>query len=109
MKIYKPRYSESIQILKVYNEVGTNTLPKLAEAISRPNQHTETTVLGGFNLHHPFVTSPLSLKACRLVIACAKRSERREPRACFGTSEVATYSTDRSASSRIRETISLER
>lgn len=53
MKIHNPRSTESIQIFNIYNEVGTDTLPKLAEAINNITEHTETIVLGDFNLHHP--------------------------------------------------------
>jgi hypothetical protein len=42
-----------VNIFNVYNEVGTDTLSTLAEAIGASDPPEETMVLGDFNLHHP--------------------------------------------------------
>lgn len=53
LKILNPCSGRKMHILNVYNEVGTNTLATLGEAMGIPGQHNEAVVLGDFNLHHP--------------------------------------------------------
>ena len=52
LKIRNPRSGRSICIYNVYNEVGTETLATLKEALDRQDIH-DTIVLGDYNLHHP--------------------------------------------------------
>jgi hypothetical protein len=52
LKIFDPRSNQNIHILNVYNEVASDTLPTLAEAISTLSSD-RIVVLGDFNLHHP--------------------------------------------------------
>lgn len=40
-------------IFNVYNEVATNTLSDLRDAIGKVDPHDELLVLGDFNLHYP--------------------------------------------------------
>ncbi|KAM0742770.1 hypothetical protein ACQRIT_002947 [Beauveria bassiana] len=42
-----------IHLWNVYNELGTETLSVLAEALSKQSQEQEFILLGDFNLHHP--------------------------------------------------------
>jgi endonuclease/exonuclease/phosphatase family metal-dependent hydrolase len=52
LAIRNPRSGRRICIYNVYNEVGTETLSTLHEALDGQDMH-ETIVLGDFNLHHP--------------------------------------------------------
>jgi hypothetical protein len=42
----------TIHIFNIYNEVGTNTLSTLSEALGSLDPNAELAVLGDFNLHH---------------------------------------------------------
>jgi hypothetical protein len=53
LRIVNPHASRMVNIFNVYNEVGTDTLSTLAEAIGASDPPEETMVLGDFNLHHP--------------------------------------------------------
>ncbi|KAF3492133.1 uncharacterized protein GIQ15_01650 [Arthroderma uncinatum] len=53
LTIRNPPTGRNIHIFNVYNEVGTDTLSALADAIDRLESHKEVMVLGDFNLHHP--------------------------------------------------------
>ncbi|OAL73285.1 hypothetical protein A7D00_3060 [Trichophyton violaceum] len=53
LTIRNPSAGRNIHIFNVYNEVGTNTLSALADAIDRLESHKEVMVLRDFNLHHP--------------------------------------------------------
>ena len=53
LRIREPRSGKVIQIVNVYNEVGTDTLFKLDDTISKIDLHDEAVILGDFNLHHP--------------------------------------------------------
>ena len=53
LTIRKAQSEKSVRIYNVYNEVGTNTLPTLAETLGLGEEGSETVVLGDFNLHHP--------------------------------------------------------
>ena len=52
LRILNPRSGRKISIFNVYNEVGTDTLLMLAEAIRELDSPEEVIVLGDFNLHH---------------------------------------------------------
>jgi len=47
------RHSKDVYIFNVYNEVTTDTLSTLAEALGTLDSRGETLLLGDFNLHHP--------------------------------------------------------
>ena len=53
LEITNPTLYNKLCIINVYNEVVTNTLSDLGEAIGRIDHHDELLVLGDFNLHHP--------------------------------------------------------
>lgn len=53
VSIRNPQYDKNINIVNVYNEVGTNTLTTLGETLAKLEPLSETMVLGDFNLHHP--------------------------------------------------------
>ncbi|KAF4222379.1 hypothetical protein CNMCM5878_005661 [Aspergillus fumigatiaffinis] len=53
LRIVNPHASRMVNIFNVYNEVATDMLSTLAEAIGASDPHEETMVLGDFNLHHP--------------------------------------------------------
>lgn len=53
LKISNPRSRKIIHIFNVYNEVTTDTLSILAEALGGLSSTSEMIVLGDFNLHHP--------------------------------------------------------
>lgn len=53
LQIVNPHSGKKLSIFNVYNEVGTDTLPTLAEAIRALDPQEETIVLGDLNLHHP--------------------------------------------------------
>ena len=53
VKVLNPHTNSSIQIINIYNEVGTDTLATLAETIRALGSNPEIVVLGDFNLHHP--------------------------------------------------------
>uniref|UniRef100_A0A1L7UN13 Reverse transcriptase n=1 Tax=Fusarium mangiferae TaxID=192010 RepID=A0A1L7UN13_FUSMA len=53
LKLSNPRIDKTIHIFNVYNEVGTDTISTLAEAIRELDPNSDTVVLGDFNLHHP--------------------------------------------------------
>ena len=48
--------NRTIHLYNVYNEVGTDTLSTLAEAMDSDN-HSDSLILGDFNLHHPVWSS----------------------------------------------------
>ncbi|KAJ5647261.1 hypothetical protein N7490_003633 [Penicillium lividum] len=52
LKISDSRSDQDIHIFNVYNEVTTDTLPTLTEAIGTLSSD-RIVVLGDFNLHHP--------------------------------------------------------
>ena len=52
LKISNPRSDQNIHTFNVYNEVASDTLLTLAEAISTLSSD-RIVVLGDFNLHHP--------------------------------------------------------
>jgi hypothetical protein len=47
------RHSKDVYIFNVYNEVTTDTLSILAEALGTLDLQGETLLLRDFNLHHP--------------------------------------------------------
>jgi hypothetical protein len=53
LKITNHTLHNKLCIFNVYNEVATNTLSKLGEAIGELDSADELLVLGDFNLHHP--------------------------------------------------------
>jgi hypothetical protein len=53
LKITNHTLYNKLCIFNVYNEVATNTLSKLREAIGELDSANELLVLGDFNLHHP--------------------------------------------------------
>jgi hypothetical protein len=53
LEIANPSQNNRIHIINVYNEVATNTLSNLREAIGKLGPGEELLVLGDFNLHHP--------------------------------------------------------
>ena len=53
LEITNPTLNNKLRIIDVYNEVATNTLHNLGEAIRKLDSHDELLVLGDFNLHHP--------------------------------------------------------
>ncbi|QKX57721.1 uncharacterized protein TRUGW13939_04840 [Talaromyces rugulosus] len=53
LKITNPTVHNKLCIFNVYNEVATDTLSKLGEAIGEIEATDELIVLGDFNLHHP--------------------------------------------------------
>ncbi|KAJ3453607.1 hypothetical protein MRS44_017854 [Fusarium solani] len=53
LKLSNPHIDKTIHIFNVYNEVGTDTISTLAEAIRELGPNSDTVVLGDFNLHHP--------------------------------------------------------
>src|SRR5258706_7952669 len=48
-----PNLYNKLCVINVYNEVATNTLYNLREAIGRVSPHNELLVVGDFNLYHP--------------------------------------------------------
>lgn len=52
LRMVEPQSSKSIQIVNVYNEIGTETLSTLEETLSNINPCDEVVMLGDFNLHH---------------------------------------------------------
>jgi endonuclease/exonuclease/phosphatase family metal-dependent hydrolase len=57
LKIHNPSSSRTIYLYNIYNEVGTDTLSTLAEAMDSENPH-DSLILGDFNLHHPLWSPP---------------------------------------------------
>ncbi len=53
LAIRNPSSGRDLHIFNVYNEVGTNTLPTLADTIAALDPNSDLIVLGDFNLHHP--------------------------------------------------------
>ena len=53
LEIANSTMTSKLRILNVYNEVVTNTLSDLREAIGKLDPQDELLVLGDFNLHHP--------------------------------------------------------
>lgn len=53
LQVLNPKSGKNILIFNVYNEVGTDTLSTLWEAIGTLDSLDEIVVLGNFNLHHP--------------------------------------------------------
>ena len=53
LAIRNPSSAKALHIFNVYNEVGTDTLSSLADAISKLDSGSEVMALGDFNLHHP--------------------------------------------------------
>ena len=53
LEITNPALHNKLRIINVYNEVVTNTLSDLGEAIRKLGSYDELLVLGDFNLHHP--------------------------------------------------------
>ena len=53
LQIREPQSGKTIQIVNVYNEVGTDVLSMLGETISKIDVQDEVVMLGDFNLHHP--------------------------------------------------------
>ena len=53
LKLSNSDPSRTMHIFNVYNEVITDTLTTLAEAMGALDSHDEVVVLGDFNLHHP--------------------------------------------------------
>ena len=53
LTLRNPSSGRYLNIFNVYNEVGTDTLPTLADAVAALDPNSETIVLGDFNLHHP--------------------------------------------------------
>jgi hypothetical protein len=51
--VLNPHTSKNIHIFNVYNEVITDTLPKLTDVIRKLDLLEETIVLQDFNLHYP--------------------------------------------------------
>ena len=61
LKIRNPNSRTTIHLYNIYNEVGTDTLSALAEAMDNESPH-DFLILGDFNLHHP-LWSPQRLRA----------------------------------------------
>ena len=53
LEISNPTLGNKLRIINVYNEVGTDTLADLRDAVHGTNPEDELLVLGDFNLHHP--------------------------------------------------------
>ncbi|KAG9235720.1 hypothetical protein BJ875DRAFT_440095 [Amylocarpus encephaloides] len=53
LEITNSTTTNKLSIFNVYNEVVTDTLSDVREAISKLDPHDELLVLGDFNLHHP--------------------------------------------------------
>ncbi|KAF3352307.1 hypothetical protein VdG1_09169 [Verticillium dahliae VDG1] len=53
LRIREPRSGKTVQIVNVYNEVGTDTLFTLSEMIGKIDACDEAIILGDFNIHHP--------------------------------------------------------
>ena len=53
LEITNPALYNKLCIINVYNEVVTNTLSDLGEAIRKLGSYNELLVLGDFNLHYP--------------------------------------------------------
>jgi hypothetical protein len=53
LEISNPTLGNKLRIINVYNEIGTNTLADLRDAVHATNPEDELLVLGDFNLHHP--------------------------------------------------------
>ncbi|EDN04471.1 predicted protein [Histoplasma mississippiense (nom. inval.)] len=57
LQILNPHSGRKVSVFNVYNEVGTDTLSTMAEAIRALNSPEDIIVLGDFNLHHPLWSS----------------------------------------------------
>jgi hypothetical protein len=53
LEIANSTLDNKLHIFNVYNEIVTNTLFELRDAISKVDPQDELLVLGDFNLHHP--------------------------------------------------------
>lgn len=53
IEVTNPTLRNKLCVFNVYNEVGTDTLATLGEAIGRLDPLDEILILGDFNLHHP--------------------------------------------------------
>jgi hypothetical protein len=53
LEISNPTLGNKLRIINVYNEIGTNTLADLRDAVHATNPEDELLVVGDFNLHHP--------------------------------------------------------
>ncbi|OIW22643.1 hypothetical protein CONLIGDRAFT_687296 [Coniochaeta ligniaria NRRL 30616] len=61
LTISRPHHTNHIRIFNVYNEVATDMLSVLANALGSMDVHDKLLVLGDFNLHHP--SGPRSIDA----------------------------------------------
>jgi len=53
LTLHRAENEKNIHIYNVYNEVGSDTLSTLGDALAQGDENDETVVLGDFNLHHP--------------------------------------------------------
>ena len=53
LEITNPALYNKLYIINVYNEVVTNILSNLGEAIRKLGSYDELLILGDFNLHYP--------------------------------------------------------